>query len=159
MAELGCLVVSPAYRKQGHGDAMLCFLERTAIAAGVRCFFALSTHTMQWFGERGFTQVDLDFLPEARRALYDPSRNSKIYQKQLGTVRAVDAQARSRQRRLSAVAPRIPRPPRPSQRTAHPPATCRWAARSVRARFDLAVRGCVQELFWDPPVYDEVKAR
>ena len=35
MAELGCLVVAPAYRKQGHGDAMLCYLERTAIAAGV----------------------------------------------------------------------------------------------------------------------------
>jgi len=92
MAELGCLVVAPAYRKQGHGDAMLCFLERTAIAAGVRCFFALSTHTMQWFNERGFSPVGLDFLPEARRALYDPSRASKIYKKDLGSGRSVDAQ-------------------------------------------------------------------
>lgn len=107
MAELGCLVVSPAYRKQGHGDAMLCFLERTAIAAGVRCFFALSTHTMQWFAERGFVQSSLDFLPEARQAMYDPSRGSKIYMKELGSGRSVDA----------------------------------------------------QELFWDPPVYDDPKSR
>lgn len=27
-------------------------------------FFALSTHTMQWFQERGFVEVGLDFLPE-----------------------------------------------------------------------------------------------
>ena len=47
-AELGCLVVDPAYRKQGRGDAMLSFIERTAIAAGVTEIFALSTRTMQW---------------------------------------------------------------------------------------------------------------
>jgi len=92
MAELGCLVVEKAYQKQGVGDAMLCFLERTAIAAGVKVFFALSTHTMQWFIERGFAEVGLDFLPEARKKLYDPSRGSKIYKKDLSSGRLVDAQ-------------------------------------------------------------------
>ena len=37
-------------------------------------------------------QVGLDSLPEARRALYDPSRASKIYQKDLVSGRMVDAQ-------------------------------------------------------------------
>ena len=34
-AEIGCLVVASSYRSQGRGDAMLSFLERTAVAAGV----------------------------------------------------------------------------------------------------------------------------
>jgi len=92
IAELGCLVVSPAYRKQGLGDAMLCYLERTAIAAGVTSFFALSTHTMQWFIERGFSESSATFLPKPRRAMIDPKRGSKIYCKQLGSGRSIDAQ-------------------------------------------------------------------
>ena len=62
-AELGCLVVDPAYRKQGRGDAMLSFIERTAIAAGVTEIFALSTRTMQWCVRQPPTPV-----PEAPRA-------------------------------------------------------------------------------------------
>ena len=62
-AELGCLVVDPAYRKQGRGDAMLSFIERTAIAAGVTEIFALSTRTMQWCARQPPTPV-----PEAPRA-------------------------------------------------------------------------------------------
>ena len=34
-AEIGCFVVSKTYRRQGCGDAMLSFVERTAAAAGV----------------------------------------------------------------------------------------------------------------------------
>lgn len=90
-AELGCLVVSPQYRRQGTGDAMLGFLERTAVAAGVQQIFALSTHTMQWFAERGFDEVTLDELPPSRQVLYNHKRNSKIYSKALTTSRSVDA--------------------------------------------------------------------
>ena len=42
---------------QGRGDAMLSFVERTAVAAGVEKIFALSTTSMQWFTERGFVEV------------------------------------------------------------------------------------------------------
>lgn len=91
-AELGCLVVAPGYRRQGCGDAMLGFLERTAIAAGVQQLFALSTHTMQWFMERGFTEVPLQALPERRVAIYNHERGSKIYMKNLMTTREVDAE-------------------------------------------------------------------
>ena len=78
-AELACLVVAPSYRRQGCGDAMLGFMERTAVAAGVNNLFALSTHTMQWFMERGFRQVSVDELPERRAAIYDSDRASKVY--------------------------------------------------------------------------------
>jgi len=91
-AELGCLVTSRKYRKQGHGDAMLAFVERTAINAGVTDLFALSTHTMQWFMERGFAEVGLSALPERRQRLYNRVRASKIYMKPLASSRRVDAE-------------------------------------------------------------------
>ena len=91
-AELGCLVVAPGYRRQGCGDAMLGFLERTAVAAGLRHVFALSTHTMQWFMERGFSQVPLEALPERRIAIFNHERNSKIYMKELVSGRVLDAE-------------------------------------------------------------------
>jgi amino-acid N-acetyltransferase len=91
-AELGCLVVAREYRRQGCGDAMLGFMERTAIAAGVENLFALSTVTMQWFIERGFSQVGLTDLPTNRVAIYNPERNSKIYMKGLSSSRVVDAE-------------------------------------------------------------------
>ena len=91
-AELACLVVEPGYRRQGCGDAMLGFMERTAVAAGVSHLFALSTHTMQWFIERGFEKVEVDALPERRVAIYDRNRGSKIYMKPLKSDRLLDAE-------------------------------------------------------------------
>ena len=91
-AELGCLVVEPQYRRQGCGDAMLGFIERTAVSAGIDSLFALSTVTMQWFIERGFSNCKLDDLPERRRQIYDPKRNSKIYIKTLESARMLDAE-------------------------------------------------------------------
>mmetsp|Transcript_37126 Transcript_37126/g.94161 ORF Transcript_37126/g.94161 Transcript_37126/m.94161 type:complete len:456 (+) Transcript_37126:1-1368(+) len=91
-AELGCLVVSPQYRRQGTGDALLGFLERTAVAAGVEQLFVLSTNTMQWFMERDFDEVGLSDLPPERQKLYNPQRNSKIYSKILESSRRIDAE-------------------------------------------------------------------
>lgn len=91
-AELACLVVEPSYRRQGCGDAMLGFMERTAVAAGVQNLFALSTHTMQWFMERGFEQVPVTALPDRRVAIYDRQRASKIYMKSLKNERLLDAE-------------------------------------------------------------------
>jgi len=91
-AELGCLVVEPKYRRQSKGDALLSYLERVAIAAGVQQLFALSTKTMHWFIERGFDEAPLESLPQARRAVYDNSRRPKIYCKTLRADRDVDAE-------------------------------------------------------------------
>ena len=91
-AELGCLVVEPSYRRQGCGDAMLGFLERTAVAAGIDRVFALSTHTMQWFNERGFAQVAVSELPMSRQREYNFERASKVYQKNLSDTRVLDAE-------------------------------------------------------------------
>ena len=63
-----------SYRRQGCGDAMLSFVERTAAAAGIEHLFALSTHTMQWFEERGFSETSLAALPPQRVAIYNHQR-------------------------------------------------------------------------------------
>jgi amino-acid N-acetyltransferase len=90
-AEMGCFCVAPAYRRQGCGDAMLSFVERTAAAAGVEHLFALSTHTMHWFEERGFSEASLTSLPPRRVAIYNHQRGSKIYIKELSS-RLLDAE-------------------------------------------------------------------
>eukprot|EP00967_Tisochrysis_lutea_P002223 scaffold2788_cov32-Tisochrysis_lutea.AAC.3 len=91
-AELGCLVVSPRYRKEGRGDSMLSFLERTAISAGVTRLFALSTRTMQWFCERGFREVPMSELPEGRQKMINVRRGSKVFMKSIQSSRALDAE-------------------------------------------------------------------
>ena len=88
----GCLVVSPRYRKEGRGDSMLSFLERTAISAGVSRLFALSTRTMQWFTERGFVEVPVSELPERRQRTINPARGSKVFMKGLNSPRELDAE-------------------------------------------------------------------
>lgn len=92
LAELGCLVVAPKYRRQSKGDALLSYLERVAIASGVKKLFALSTKTMQWFVERGFIEATLASLPQERRDVYDSSRMPKVYRKALKADRDVDVE-------------------------------------------------------------------
>lgn len=102
-AEIGCLVVDERYRREGRGESMLSFLERTAVASGVQKLFLHATLRMQWFLERGFTEAPLEVMPRrtyAHLAFSDQSSfysylafcNSKIYQKEMVSVRQVDAE-------------------------------------------------------------------
>ena len=89
-AEICCLAVDPRYRKVGRGETMLAYLERRALMMGLSTVFVLSTHTMQWFEERGFILSDPKLLPPSR--FYNAARASKVYIKQLGSQRDVDAE-------------------------------------------------------------------
>jgi amino-acid N-acetyltransferase len=89
-AEIGCLAVDPKYRKAGRGETMLAFLERQAVLKGISKVFVLSTHTMQWFEERGFEMSDPSLLPPARG--YNTTRASKVYIKHLSSERDIDAE-------------------------------------------------------------------
>lgn len=90
-AEIGCLVVSAAYRARGRGDAMLGYLERLCVQRGASVVFVLSTQTMEWFIERGFDEVPVEMLPPSRQATYNKERASKIYMKKIDSVRDLDA--------------------------------------------------------------------
>lgn len=82
-AELACLAVNPFYRDGGRGERILQYAERKAREEGIKSLFVLSTRTMQWFIERGFSEASLADLPEERRAVYNPDRRSKIFRKTL----------------------------------------------------------------------------
>lgn len=89
-AEIGCLAVDPKYRKAGRGETILAFLERQALLKGISKVFVLSTHTMQWFEERGFELSDPSLLPPSRG--YNTTRASKVYIKHLSSERDIDAE-------------------------------------------------------------------
>jgi len=83
MAELACLVVDPAYARQGYASQLLHRVEQLAQQSGCEQLFALSTVTMHWFQERGFVHSDLDQLPQQKQQLYNYQRNSKVFIKTL----------------------------------------------------------------------------
>ncbi len=83
VGELACVVIQPAYRGTGRADAMLDRVQRTARKAGLRQLFVLTTHTGQWFRERGFEKARIADLPVARQHLYNYQRNSRVYIKRL----------------------------------------------------------------------------
>jgi amino-acid N-acetyltransferase len=82
-AELACLAVNPFYRDGGRGERLLQHAEKLARERKLKALFVLSTQTTHWFIERGFVEVEIAALPEAKRAGYNYDRNSKIYRKGL----------------------------------------------------------------------------
>lgn len=79
-AELACLAVAPEARAAGYGEILLNHVCKTAAADGKHHLFALSTHTADWFTERGFTPSDTDQLPIERAEEYRAAeRHSKIF--------------------------------------------------------------------------------
>jgi amino-acid N-acetyltransferase len=82
--EMAAVCVSPNSQGQGDGDRLLKRIEQRARGMGLDSIFVLTTRTMHWFLKRGFTQVDVTWLPEARRKKYNAGRNSQVYVKKLG---------------------------------------------------------------------------
>jgi amino-acid N-acetyltransferase len=84
LAELACLAVHADYRNEGRGDALLQAIESRALKHGINRLVVLTTRTAHWFRERGFLPGDTSHLPDARKALYNYQRNSKVFYKPLG---------------------------------------------------------------------------
>ncbi len=82
-AEMAALTVSPLSQGQGDGERLLKRIEHRARAAGFDSIFVLTTRTMHWFIKRGFTHVDPDWLPEARKRKYNWDRRSQVLVKKL----------------------------------------------------------------------------
>lgn len=88
--ELACFATHPDYRehrpsggRKTLGERLLEDIERRARAAGGTRLVALTTRAEHWFAEHGFVRGNLDDLPSARRASYDPARASHILIKPL----------------------------------------------------------------------------
>ncbi len=83
IGELACLAVHPTYRNTGRGDELLTALEKHAKQNGIDRLFILTTHTSQWFQERGYEPATLESLPMEKRVLYNYQRKSKVFIKTL----------------------------------------------------------------------------
>jgi amino-acid N-acetyltransferase len=81
--EMSSLTVSPQVQGQGDGERILKRIEQTAKNAGLKSIFVLTTQTMHWFLKRGFSQVELNWLPEARKRKYNWDRKSKVLVKKI----------------------------------------------------------------------------
>ena len=81
--ELACLAVHPDYQGQELGHELLDAIEATANHTQINKLFLLTTHTHHWFIEHGFNISELNELPEAKQALYNFQRNSKVLIKRL----------------------------------------------------------------------------
>jgi len=82
-AEMAALTVSPHTQGQGDGERMLKRIEYRARALGLKSIFVLTTRTTHWFLKRGFTPVDPDWLPEARKRKYNWDRKSQVLVKHI----------------------------------------------------------------------------
>ncbi len=83
IGEMAALTVSPDVQNQGDGERILKRVEQRARAMGLDSIFVLSTRTMHWFIKRGFSQIDPDQLPEARKKKYNWDRRSQVLIKKL----------------------------------------------------------------------------
>ena len=82
-AELACLVIHPDYRTGGRGDDLIKFITKIAKEKHLQQLIVLTTQSIDWFKERGFTFGKIDDLPEKKKALYNFQRNSKVLFKQI----------------------------------------------------------------------------
>jgi amino-acid N-acetyltransferase len=81
--EMAALTISPQVQSQGDGERILKRVEQRARALGLESIFVLTTRTKHWFVKRGFSQVDPDWLPEARKRKYNWDRRSLVLVKKL----------------------------------------------------------------------------
>ncbi len=84
IGEMACVAVHPDYRSSSRGEVLLERIAAQAKQSGLSKLFVLTTRSIHWFQERGFTLVDIDLLPESKKQLYNYQRKSKVLMADLG---------------------------------------------------------------------------
>ena len=84
IGEMACVAVHPDYRSSSRGEVLLERIAAQAKQSGLSKLFVLTTRSIHWFQERGFTPVDIDLLPESKKQLYNYQRKSKVLLADLG---------------------------------------------------------------------------
>ena len=83
MGELACLVSHPKYRRAARADNLVEHVERKARQLGLDTIFVLTTQSIHWFRERGFSFAEINQLPAAKKEMYNLKRNSKVLIKKI----------------------------------------------------------------------------
>ncbi|WEF29013.1 amino-acid N-acetyltransferase [Klebsiella aerogenes] len=78
IGEMACVAVHPDYRSSSRGEVLLSRIATQAKQMGLSKLFVLTTRSIHWFQERGFTPVDIDLLPESKKEMYNYQRRSKV---------------------------------------------------------------------------------
>ncbi|PSW51151.1 amino-acid N-acetyltransferase [Photobacterium leiognathi] len=78
MAEMACVAIHPDYRDGNRGVLLLNELCQQARQQELEHLFVLTTRSLHWFREQGFSECDVERLPMAKKALYNYQRRSKI---------------------------------------------------------------------------------
>ena len=84
IGEMACVAVHPDYRSSSRGEVLLERITAQAKQSGLSKLFVLTTRSIHWFQERGFTPVDIELLPESKKQLYNYQRKSKVLMADLG---------------------------------------------------------------------------
>ena len=84
IGEMACVAVHPDYRSSSRGEVLLERIAAQAKQSGLSKLFVLTTRSIHWFQERGFTPVDIDLLPESKKQVYNYQRKSKVLMADLG---------------------------------------------------------------------------
>ena len=84
IGEMACVAVHPDDRSSSRGEVLLERIAAQAKQSGLSKLFVLTTRSIHWFQERGFTPVDIDLLPESKKQLYNYQRKSKVLMADLG---------------------------------------------------------------------------
>ncbi|WP_227739510.1 amino-acid N-acetyltransferase, partial [Yersinia pestis] len=78
IGEMACVAVHPDYRSSSRGEMLLNRITNQARQMGLKKLFVLTTRSIHWFQERGFTPAEVDVLPIQKQELYNYQRRSKI---------------------------------------------------------------------------------
>ena len=78
IGEMACVAVHPDYRSSSRGEVLLERIAAQAKQMGLSKLFVLTTRSIHWFQERGFTPVDVELLPESKKEMYNYQRRSKV---------------------------------------------------------------------------------
>lgn len=78
IGEMACVAVHPDYRSSSRGEELLQRVATQARQLGLKKLFVLTTRSIHWFQERGFTPVEVDMLPASKKEMYNYQRRSKV---------------------------------------------------------------------------------
>ena len=81
--EIASVAIDPNYRDNNRGTNLLKFVENWCLSQGRQRLFALTTRTLHWFMEHGFSQTTPDTLPPKRHQAWHNGKNSKVLVKYL----------------------------------------------------------------------------
>lgn len=78
MAEMACVAIHPEYRDGNRGLLLFNHMRLQSKSQGIKHIFVLTTHSLHWFREQGFHEMDVNFLPSHKQNLYNYQRKSKV---------------------------------------------------------------------------------